>query len=152
MMVGIYDYLGQKDKITVAVDSGLVKFPDNPDLLFSKALSDNDVHPAQNLAIYQKILSQEYTYKPIIFDYATVYNNIAWAYHLIGESSKGLPYSRKSVELNPSHDYSWETLGELCYDIGDYKGCIDAMKKCLKISEKYKEEANKFILLSKQKL
>lgn len=146
-----YKLIGQDKKCETTIDSGLVKFPDNPDLLFVKTRENKQISPRESNHILERILKQEHSYKPTFFDYATVYNNIAWNYHLMGEPAKGLPYSRKSIELNSTHDYSWETLGELYYDTGDYKGCIAAMQQCLKISDKFKEEANRLIYLSKNK-
>lgn len=91
------------------------------------------------------------TYTPIRFDYATAYNNLAWAYCLQGNYEKGLPYSLKAVQMDATHDYSWETLGELYYNLGKYKECIDAMTKCIELDPQ-KKSAYKFRGNAKMKL
>lgn len=45
--------------------------------------------------------------------------------------NEALPYSLKAIELNPEHGYSWETLGEFYFYLGQYEKCIDAMTKCI---------------------
>ena len=47
-----------------------------------------------------------------------------------------LPIQPKTaVKKNPEHGYSWETLGELYYNTGDYTSCIDAMTKVLECED-----------------
>ena len=118
------------------ISQGLVKFPNNPDLLFTKASNNKD--NTANIGIYNEIIKQENSYKPLRFDYATAYNNLAWSYYLNGESSKALPYSLKSVQKNPEHDYSWDTLGEIYFSLGKYQDCINAMTKCLELNSQSK--------------
>lgn len=45
--------------------------------------------------------------------------------------NEGLPYSLKAIQRNPEHGYSWETLGEIYFNLGKYQECIDAMTKCI---------------------
>lgn len=128
---------------------GLKQFPDDPDLLFQQAYSiEQDCNTA--IKIYNRILSI-IQLKPLkLYDLASVYNNIAWNYHLLGQSSTGLPYSKKSVELNPNHDYSWNTLGEIYFVLKRYQDCIDASNRCIALSDKYKKES--YDLIGKSKI
>ncbi|MCD8303826.1 MAG: tetratricopeptide repeat protein [Prevotellaceae bacterium] len=112
---------------------GMENYPDNPDILFIKAISDGDGAAEEDVEIYKEIIRQEQTYSPIQFDYATAYNNLAWAYYNLGQAEAGLPYAEKSVRMNAKHDYSWDTLGRIYYDLGRYEDCITAMTKCAAI-------------------
>ena len=110
------------------LDIGLKKHPNNPDILYAQA---SVAEPTEDIvSIYKEILRQENTYHPLTFDYATVYNDLAWAYYCLGKSELGLSYAEKSVKMNASHDYSWKTLGKIYYEIGKYTECIMAMEKC----------------------
>lgn len=122
-----------KDKALEVLKKGLTTIPDNPEILFACALYSDD-SSSDYLNYLTRILDSEYKYKPISFDYGTVYNNIAWYYTLNKKYSDGLPYSLTAVKLNPEHDYSWETLGELYYFLGQYEDCIKAMTECVKLN------------------
>lgn len=122
-----------------------------PDYLFSAALSFGKFNEAA-LHTYLKILETENTYTPDSFNYATVYNNAAWCYRMMGQSSKGLPLSLKSLKMAPEYDYSWETLGEIHYEMGQYQKCIDAMNKCLSLRTDDQKPCYKYIGLALAKL
>lgn len=91
-----------------------------------------------------KILKQEFNYRPISFDYGTIYNNIAWTLHLTNRSSEALPYAETAVRKEPKHDYSWETLGEIYYALGKYQDCIEAMTICINLDGNSKKSAYEF--------
>lgn len=125
-----YDFCKETENVVRIIDMGLKKFDNDPELLFLKSLhmpSDSE----ECISIYKKILRKESLYTPQSFDYGTVYNNIAWGYCLQKKYNEALPYSLKAIELNPEHGYSWETLGELYFYLGQYEKCIDAMTKCI---------------------
>ncbi len=128
-LCGAYKGLGEEEKAIGVLDIGLKKYIDNPDLLFAKSFEIKDEQ--QRIELLKKILTTEYQYSPISFDYGTVYNNIAWAYCLLKRYNEGLPYSLKATQRNPEHGYSWETLGELYFYLGQYQNCINAMTKCI---------------------
>lgn len=108
-------------------------FPDDIDIMFrSSFLEDNDM---EKIEILQKILKYEDSVQPRTFDYATVYNNIAWSYCCLGQYAKGLPYAEKSVKLKANYGHAWETLGELYFYTNKYLECIDAMTHCLSSPE-----------------
>lgn len=109
---------------------GLIVLPDNPEILFYCALY-TDSNSTEHLDYLMRILNQEYTYKPISFDYGTVYNNIAWHYCLNKQYTIGLTYAQTAIKQNPEHAYSWETLGELYFNMGQYQDCVNAMTKVL---------------------
>lgn len=125
-----YNPVTKNDKLQEICNWGLTKFPDNPDILFQYTQIKDDKDPVKLDCLY-KILKQEFNYRPFSFDYATVYNNIAWYYCLTKQPSKGLPYALNSVKQNPKHGYSWETLGELYFNLGQYQDCVNAMTKVL---------------------
>ena len=127
-----YSKLGNREKALEAINLGLVDNAHNPDLLFAKSLLLNNSEMV--ITLLKEIINQEHSYSPRFFDYATVYNNLAWAYHLKGDSSKGLPYSLQSIQMNPQHDYSWETLGEIYFVLEKYQDCINAMTKCIELN------------------
>lgn len=125
-----YMELGDTRKALDVLNKGLEKTNNSPELLFSKSLIIPDTE-IEHLYVLEQLLSKEYTYKPKYFDFATVNNNIAWYYCLTKQPSKGLPYALKSVKQNPKHGYSWETLGELYFNLGQYQDCVNAMTKVL---------------------
>lgn len=61
------------------------------------------------------------------------------------------------MKLNPEHLYSWDTLGEIYYNLGRYEDCIDAFSHCLQSDERdYDNRAhsfrgNSFLKLGKKK-
>lgn len=131
----LVDLYGKKNSnIQIAqklIESGLKKYPNNPEILFAKALISE---PTEELALlYKEIIKQENEYRPLTFDYATAYNNLAWTYYSIGKAEQGLPYAKISVEKNANHDYCWETLGRIYYAMGNYTECITSMEKCAAI-------------------
>ena len=135
-MIGDYSWLidlyhNKNNDIETAqqlLDSGLRKYPNNPDILYAKT---SVAEPTEELvSLYEEILRQKDAYHPFTFDYATVYNDLAWTYYCLGKFEQGLPYAEKSVKMNANHDYSWKTLGKIYYEIGKYTECIMAMEKC----------------------
>ena len=132
-----YLQLGDEQKALETINLGIDKTNNNPELLFIKTTFMNDTDP-QRLQILKDLLKQEYSYTPKFFDFGTVNNNIAWYYCLVNQSAEGLPYSLKAVRQNPEHAYSWETLGEIYYNLGRYQDCIDAMTKCITIEQNTK--------------
>ncbi len=115
------------------LELAMKRYPNNPDILFIKAIADGENAAEERVAIYKEIIRQEQSYSPIRFDYATIYNNLAWAYYNLGQSEAGLPYSEKSVRMNAKHAYSWDTLGRIYYDLGRYNDCITAMTQCAEL-------------------
>lgn len=140
-----YEALGDKEGAKRALRAGLDKYPDDSDLMFCYSLQLEDDDP-ERIPILEKILEKEDSVVPYVFDYATVYNNIGWTYCCQGRYSEGLPYAEKSVAMNPDHDYSWETIGEIYYYLGRYDDCIDAMTKSLEFPVcHYEEHARRFL-------
>ena len=129
-LISAYESVNDKEKVTNTINMGLREYNDDPELLFWKSLNMPQ-GSAESIRLYKKILEKEYQYTPQYFDYGTVYNNIAWSYCLLKRYNEGLTYSLKAVQLNPEHGYSWETLGELYFNLGQYEKCIDAMTKCI---------------------
>lgn len=147
----VYNPMTKIDKLNEIFKLAQKKFHDNPDILFyySHLKGDND---PDKLDLLYKILQQEFNYRPMTFDYATVYNNIAWALHLNNRSAEGLPYAESAVKKNAKLDYSWETLGEIYFALGRYQDVIDAMTRCIDLSGDSKKEAYECRAKAYQKL
>ena len=134
-----------QDQIEKVTKDGLELFPDDPDLLFQRALVIEADNRETAIKIYKKIITINKNNPLKFFDIGTLYNNIAWCYFLLEQPTIGLPYSEKSIELNPNHDYSWETLGEIQFALGRYQECINAFEHCIAISDKYKKTSYEFM-------
>ena len=134
-----------QEQIEKVIIEGLDLFPDDPDLLFQQALIVEADNRETAINIYKKIISINRNNPLKFFDIGTLYNNIAWCYFLLEQPTVGLPYSEKSIELNPNHDYSWETLGEILFALGRYQECINAFERCIAISDKYKKTSYEFM-------
>lgn len=104
-----------------------------------------------------RILEQEYTYKPVTFDYGTVYNNIAWHYTLNKKFQDALPYAQTAIKMNPEHIYSWDTIGEIYFNLGYYEESIVAFEHCLKsddsdqVKKAHKYRGNSYLQIGKKK-
>lgn len=125
-----YSHLQNTDKAKAILENADSLFTNDVDVKFALSLlmPDKDY---KRIEILTGILKYEYQVQPRNFDYATVYNNIAWTYCCLTQYEKGLPFAEKSVALNPKHGYSWETLGEIYFYLRRYEDCIEAMSKCL---------------------
>lgn len=111
-------------------------YPEDVDIAYmlSTQMKEGD----EKIKILEDILKYENDKSSTLFDYGTIYNNIAFSYCVMHDYRKGLPYSQQAVKLNPEHDYSWETLGEIFYYLGQFEDCINAMTKCIKLNSKHK--------------
>lgn len=131
-----YNYikLNDNDAAKEIIRKGMEKFPDNVDIMYyySHQLENED---PEKIPLLKKILEKEHSVEPECFDYAVVYNNLAWAYCCQKQYSEGLPYAEKSVSMDSGKDYSWETIGELYFYLGRYDDCIEAMTRCLAIED-----------------
>ncbi|MCM1293699.1 MAG: tetratricopeptide repeat protein [Bacteroides sp.] len=143
-------------KAKIVFQKGLTKFPNDPEILFGCAHT-TDESSEEHLEYLMKILDHEYTCQPIYFDYGTVYNNIAWYYTLNKNYKEALPYSQTAIKLNPEHIYSWDTLGEIYYNLGRYQDSIDAFGHCLdsddseQVRRAHQYRGNSLIKLGKNK-
>lgn len=130
-----YKFLNDTDKAKSILEEAIRLFPNDIDAKFSLSLLMSDDDPLR-IEILKEILKYEYQIQPETFDYATVYNNIAWTYCCLTQYENGLPFAEKSVALNSEHGYSWETLGEIYFFLRRYEDCIEAMNKCLSCQTK----------------
>jgi tetratricopeptide (TPR) repeat protein len=81
------------------------------------------------IADYSKVIE----FKP---DYAEVYNNRAWDYHLKGEDAKGLPDAEKAVGLAPTDTYFLETRAEIEEKLGQKDKAIADYDESIKSDSK----------------
>ncbi len=156
MMADAYEMLGHKDKSDETIEEASNLFPENVDIMFAKSLSIAD--DITRIDLLKKLLSFEYKSKPEIFDWGTVYNNLAWAYCCLKRYKEGIIYAEQAIIRNPEHGYSWETIGELYFNIGNYLKCIESMTKCLECEDgiNYQKDAftfrgNSYIKIGKKK-
>ena len=70
-------------------------------------------------------------------DFATIYNNIAWEYRLLGRFNEAKPFIEEALNKNHMTDYIWETNGEIAFHIGDYTTCLSSMNNAITI---YKDD------------
>lgn len=157
IMADAYETLGHKDESDETIEEALKLFPEDVDIMFAKSLSMND-NDAKRIDLLKKLLSFEFKSEPEIFDWGTVFNNLAWTYCCLKRYDEGLPYAEQAIIRNPEHGYSWETIGELYFYTGNYLKCIEAMTKCLECEDgfKYQKSAfnfrgNSYIELGKKK-
>lgn len=145
-----------KTKALEVLEKGLEVFPNHPELLYSCS-HITDEKSAKQLDYLMRILDYEFKYKPVFFDFGTIYNNIAWHYTLNQKYQEGLSYAQTAVRLNPEHLYSWDTLGEIYFNLGKYQECIDAFAHCLESDESdslkraHTFRGNSYIKLGKNK-
>ena len=157
LMANAYKMLGHKDKSDEIIEGASILFPEDVDIMFVKSLSMNDTDP-QKIDLLKKLLAFEYKCKPEIFDWGTVYNNLAWTYCCLKRYYEGIPYAEQAITRNPEHGYIWETIGELYFNTGKYLKCIEAMTKCLSCEDgmKYQKDAlifrgNSYLKLGKNR-
>ncbi|EHO68657.1 retroviral-like aspartic protease family protein [Segatella maculosa] len=155
-LAGAYHTLKDTNKAQSILEKAKAIFPTDINIMFSSSLLMEDNDP-RRIELLQNILKYEYQIQPQTFDYATVYNNIAWTYCCLKQYAKGLSFAEKSVQLCAEHGYSWETLGELYFFLERYEDCIKAMTKCLSCLDKrsYKSalnfRGNSLIIIGKKK-
>lgn len=157
MLANAYEVLGHKDKSNETLAEALALFPEDVDVMFAKSLSMED-YDVSRIDLLKKLLSYEYKSNPKMFDWGTVYNNLAWTYCCLKRYNEGLPYAEQAIIRNPEHGYIWETIGEIYFYTGNYIKCIDSMTKCLECEDgiNYQKEAfsfrgNAYMKLGKKK-
>lgn len=69
--------------------------------------------------------------------YATIYNNLAWEYRLLGKFDEAKPFIDEALNKNHMTDYIWETDGEIAFHLGDYMTCLSSMNNAITI---YKDD------------
>lgn len=69
------------------------------------------------------------------YNFANVYNNLAFEYMKKGELNKSKDYIDKSIKHSHTYGNAWDTYGELNYRLGNYVDCIDCMNKSITIAK-----------------
>lgn len=147
-----YQDMNDAVKAYEKLEQGLAIYPNHPELLYRKLVLMGGQQLEQKIPIYDQILSTESSYQPYTFDYATIYNGKSLDCGKLGRLEEALVNAEKAVQLGPNYDFCWRTLGIAYYINGKYKECINAMKQCLKISDRFSDSANEFIRHAKEKL
>ena len=73
------------------------------------------------------------------YNFANIYNNLAFEYMKKGELNKAKDYIDKSIKHSHTYGNAWDTYGELNYRLGNYAGCIDCMNKSITIAKLVKQ-------------
>lgn len=123
--------MGIKEDAKKISDYALQLYPTSIDVLFNASLFLESID--EKISMYNRILKFEYTAKPLVFDYATLYSDLASCYCRNGQYAEALKSAEKAVEYNQAYDYAWGVLGEAYYFLGRYDDCINAMTKCIEI-------------------
>jgi tetratricopeptide (TPR) repeat protein len=141
------NYVEAISNYTIAINNS--KQPD-PTFYFYRSLAKeekNDIYGAISdlemaIELYEKNIDKKDTYKT---DLATALNNKAWNLIKLKRYNEATPFIDKSLEMNNTSWYSWDTKGELEYLLGNYNNCITAMSKAINI----KPNSNSYFLRGK---
>lgn len=142
MLARAYNLDGDYEEAILQYDEFLrthtVKDKAYVDALFWKAHCKSELKSWSDcISDYKKIL--EYESSVDYNGYATIYNNIAWAYLNLNQVNKAVEPIKKALKLNHNEAYIWDTDGEVKYKTGNYNDCIVSMNNALAI---YKAEGN----------
>ena len=77
----------------------------------------------------------------IDYNYANIYNNLAYEYMKKSNYTKAKEYIDKSIQHSHMYGNAWDTYGELNYRLGNYDQCIDCMNKSITISKLVKKDS-----------
>ena len=69
------------------------------------------------------------------YNFANIYNNLAYEYMKKGELDKAKDCIEKSIKYSHTKGYAWDTYGELNYHLGNYLGCINCMNNSITIAK-----------------
>lgn len=147
-----YQEINDTVKAHEKLEQGFATYPNHPELLYRQLVLLGGQKLEQKIHIYDQILSTESSYQPYTFDYATIYNGKSLDCGKLGRLEEALVNAEKAVQLGPNYDFCWRTLGIAYYMNGKYKECINAIKRCLKISDRFSDFANELINHAKEKL
>ena len=73
------------------------------------------------------------------YNFANVYNNLAFEYMRKGELNKAKDFIDKSIKHSHIYGNAWDTYGELNYRLGNYAECVDCMNKSITIAKLVKQ-------------
>ena len=73
------------------------------------------------------------------YNFANVYNNLAYEYMKKGDLNKVKDYIVKSIKHSHMYGNAWDTYGELNYRLGEYAECIECMNKSITIYNAIKD-------------
>lgn len=129
-----YGHQGKVDKWQETVRKGYEKFPDDVDMMYSYSLQLKFGDP-EALPLLLKIAAREDTDPSELFDYGTIYNNIAAEYTHAEKYAEALPYAEKAVAKSPEHYYCWMSLGKTYLYLGRYNDSVNALTKGLECGD-----------------
>lgn len=140
-LAAAYYHIGDEQKAEQTIKLCYERYNNEPDAIFQYSLILDDKDP-DRIDLLHKLIEMESSGKEhATFDYATVYNNLAWTYYCLEDPKKALPYAEIAIKKNPTNGYSWETIGEIYYKLERYHDCIEAMTKCLECEDQQQHKA-----------
>ena len=129
---GYIQYLLRNYSECIADYTKSISINPNSNSYFMRALSKEKMEDFYGvLNDYDKII--ELGIPPDKSDMATMYNNKAYTLVKLKKYSDALPFANKAIELNPNLWYIWDTRGEIYFQLGYSKKCIEDMTKAISI-------------------
>lgn len=108
--------------------------PNNLDAYFNRALAKSALGDLDaTVSDYREILKRYTSSSNSNILIGTVYNNIASSLIQMGELTDAERYLDRAMELEPNESYIWGTKGELLYQKGRYKECIETLNKAISL-------------------
>ncbi len=105
-------------------------YPRNVDLRYIMAMINNSSKSAI-LSLLEEAKDSPNFYvlsKPMLL------NELAWTQCLAGDFANAEINASSAIKLDGVNPHYWETYGEALYGLGKYNRCIDAMTKCIELS------------------
>ncbi len=129
---GYINYLSKNYSDCIADYTKSIKINPTPNSYYIRALSKEKLEDYYGvLNDYDKII--ELGVPPGENDMATMYNNKAYTLVKLKKFNEALPLVNKAIELNPNQWYIWDTRGEIYFQLGYFKKCIEDMTKAISI-------------------
>jgi len=87
-----------------------------------------------------------------ISDFSTIFNNKAYSLVKLKDYKTALIWVNKSLDINKTKSYIWDTRGEIYYELGEYNKCIEDMTTALNLSKNKSDNSFYYRGLAKIKL
>ncbi len=128
----------------VHCDSSLAHKPEQPQVLFMRAMNHSQMNKHKEcVKDYESILKLRDKVQD--FDYAVVYNNLAYSQMQHGKLEDAIAPAAEALALSHNKSYILDTNGELQYRLGNYEKAVDFMNQAITIdSLTNKKTSNSF--------
>ncbi|GLB52780.1 hypothetical protein NBRC110019_18200 [Neptunitalea chrysea] len=106
-----------------------------PDFIYLRALSKAQLSDYNGaIADYETLIKLGEKNKGQQYDMATIYNNQAYLYCKLQNFEHAKNLAEKALQLNESHWYIWDTMGEIEYNLGNYSSAINALTNAINLN------------------